>query len=395
MKILGVETSCDDTGIAILETDKKGRPKMLTDLVSSQIKIHAPWGGVVPTLAKREHQKNLTPLLKQALTGSGLLKIKSLTPRLRSGQELKIKKYDSKLKILSKVLEREPKLLKKLLPFLKKYQKPNINLIAVTVGPGLEPALWVGVNFARALSYAWNLPIIPINHIEAHITANFQFPIYKNLFPAVCLVVSGGHTQLILIKKFSRYEIIGETRDDAAGEAFDKAAKMLGLGYPGGPIISKCAQSIDVGYQYNLKLPRPMLDSKNFDFSFSGLKTAVLYLLQKLSPKEVKRLTPAIAAEFQQAVVDVLVSKTLDAAKKYRAKTIMLSGGVAANDLLRQTLSLKAEGLSLNFLAPPKNLCTDNAAMVALTAYFKNKSSAPKNEINWRKITTQANLAIN
>ena len=441
MRILAIETSCDDTGVAIIESDKKSQPVVLADLVSSQVKIHAPWGGVVPTLAKREHQKNLLPLFKKALVDADSLKIKKSKLKIEGYSDF-IKnprqgRNNAKLKILNKILEREPELLKKLLPFLEKYQKSDIDLIAVTIGPGLEPALWVGVNFAKALGYFWNLAVMPINHIEGHIIANwFNDPVItspalhevqdevipwqptKNRwhlvaprrilqcetlrnnarieFPALCLVVSGGHTQLILARDFNKYEIIGETRDDAAGEAFDKVAKMLGLAYPGGPAIAKEAAKFKVcSSKFEVHLPRPMLNSPDFDFSFSGLKTATLYFIKGLRENQLKQLTPAIAAEFQQAVIDVLVAKTLAAAKKYDAKTIMLSGGVAANDLLRKTLRLKTIDAQLNFLAPPKNLCTDNALMVALTAYMKIEKSKTKTAIkSWRKIAAQANLRL-
>ncbi len=434
MRILAIETSCDDTGIAILEYDKTGQPKILADLISSQIKIHAPWGGVVPMLAKREHQRNLLPLLKKSLEKSKLLKISKSQrkvawqprcftqfPTLRVVTRrvtISNKIPNSKLQILNSILEREPELLKKLLPFLKKYPKPDIDYIAVTHGPGLEPALWVGVNFARALSYCWKIPLLPINHIEGHIAANWlepiggmtnnQLPMTKNL-PAICLVVSGGHTQLILIKNIGRYQIIGETRDDATGEAFDKVAKMLNLGYPGGPAISRLANLHKSNHKFSpmtirdidakfvkisdIKLPRPMLNSGDFDFSFSGLKTAVLYLLQKMPPTQIKKSTPAIAAEFQQAVIDVLAAKTISAAKKYNAKTIILAGGVAANEALRQELADQAAKLNLNFLVPKNSLCMDNAAMIALAAYCQLRQKRAK-KANWRTLKAQANLRI-
>jgi len=453
MKILAIESSCDDSGITILENnDKDGQPKILADLISSQIKIHAKWGGVVPMLAKREHQKNLVPLLKKALQ-------KNPNNQIPIPNEIP----NSKIQTLQKILEREPELLKKLLPFLQKHQKPNIDYIAITHGPGLEPALWVGVNLARALSFIWNLPILPINHIEGHIIANlipsekiskifnFQFfPIRKSesricddfvigtifnenkklktrdqklFFPAMCLVVSGGHTQLILIKKLGEYEIIGETRDDAAGEAFDKVAKMLGLGYPGGPIISqltdKWKSQISISnFQTNTKskiqnnhpdtqslnhlitkslnpfsFPRPMMNSGDFDFSFSGLKTAVLYTLQKMAKAQIKKATPAIAAAFQQAVVDVLVQKTINSAKKYETKSIWLSGGVAANQALRQSLKQKAQENNFNFMTPPSVYCADNATMIALAAFYQLRQNRAK-EISWQDLKAEPNLRI-
>ena len=229
MKILAIETSCDDTAISIIKTpkNKKGYFDVLSNVISSQIEVHKKYGGVYPMLAKREHQKNLLSVLIKALKKAKLLKIKNKVQKLNS-------------KIIKNILEREPELCKKTIPFLQKYKKPNFDLIAVTEGPGLEPCLWVGINFAKTLSYFWNIPIVPVNHIESHILVNYL----KNKqikFPAVCLVVSGGHTQLILMKGIGKYKILGETRDDAAGECFDKTAKILGLGYPGGPIISKLA----------------------------------------------------------------------------------------------------------------------------------------------------------
>ena len=498
MKILAIESSCDDSGIAILEDNTKdNQPKMLANLVSSQIKIHAKWGGVVPMLAKREHQRNLLPLLKKALKESKLLEIsKSQIPRLPSaspppdsqaralragqvngGQAISKQISNSKIparlasesvagrQTLNKILEREPELLKKLLPFLKKYQKPDIDYIAVTHGPGLEPALWVGVNLAKALSFIWGLPILPINHIEGHIAANSandgisgmtndKFLMTKKL-PAMCLIVSGGHTQLILTKDsekhisslsgnhpipvssagetlasirasrsgppFARayvspgksfhlnYQIIGETRDDAAGEAFDKVAKMLGLGYPGGPAISKLASKWDsitlrqrrtrLGRESLNRLitefsfPRPMLNSSDFDFSFSGLKTAVLYTLQKMTKTQIKKVTPAIAAAFQQAVIDVLVQKTINAAKKYGAKSIWLAGGVAANQALRQRLEQTAQENNFSFMVPPNIYCADNAGMIALAAFYQLKQNRAK-EISWQDLKAEPNLRI-
>ncbi|OGZ40276.1 MAG: tRNA (adenosine(37)-N6)-threonylcarbamoyltransferase complex transferase subunit TsaD [Candidatus Portnoybacteria bacterium RIFCSPLOWO2_02_FULL_40_15] len=353
MIILGIETSCDDTCAAVVKRDKKGH-KILSNVVSSQVKVHAPFGGIVPNLAAREHLKNIRPCLEKALKDADV----------------------------------KPK---------------HIDLIAVTIGPGLIPSLLVGTNFAKALAYAWKKPIIGINHIEGHIYANWlkpvgenyklQIPNSKNLFPALCLVVSGGHTQLILMKGHRKYKLLGETRDDAAGEAFDKTAKLLGLGYPGGPIISKLAQK---GNIYVFDLPRPMLNSKNYDFSFSGLKTAVLYLIKNLKKKNqnIKSLIPAIAAEFQQAAIDVLINKTIKAAKEYKVKTIMLSGGVAANQELRKqmTKAVKKEIPNSKFYVPDSNLCTDNAAMIAAAAYYHKKISGKTK--TWSKIQSRANLPL-
>ncbi|MBI4692314.1 MAG: tRNA (adenosine(37)-N6)-threonylcarbamoyltransferase complex transferase subunit TsaD [Candidatus Terrybacteria bacterium] len=339
MIILAIETSCDETAIAVLEI-KRGKFRILSNVVASQVKIHAHWGGVVPNLAKREHQRNLPIVLKKAL-----------------------KKIPN-----------------------SKFLIPKIDLIAVTIGPGLEPALWTGINFARDLSKVWGKPIIGINHMEGHILSvflnrkeflifNFQPARPSGGFPILALLVSGGHTELVLMRKWLDYKIIGQTLDDAAGEAFDKVAKMLGLPYPGGPQVAKFAdshQSSVVSSQ--IKLPRPMINSKNYDFSFSGLKTAVLYKIKELRIMN-KELRIAICAEFQQAVIDVLISKTIRAAKEYKVKTIILGGGVAANNELRKQLSCQLSAVSrkLNFLLPAKNFTGDNAAMIAVAAYFRAK----------------------
>lgn len=346
MLILGIETSCDDTGIAILECSEKNC-KILSNIISSQVKIHAPFGGVVPNLASRAHAENIVPCLKKALEES----------------QCSLKKID---------------------------------LIAATVGPGLIPCLLVGVNAGRALSYVLKKPIIGVNHIEGHIFANWLAPVGENLnfppragnsklFPAICLVVSGGHTQLVVMRDFGQYKIIGETRDDAAGEAFDKVARLLNLGYPGGPIIAQRAEKGDASAMI---LPRPMIKTKDFDFSFSGLKTAVFYEVKK-NLKEIssQKYVNNLCAGFQRAVIDVLITKTIKAAKEYKAKSIMLSGGVAANDVLRQCLAQHVQKIKLKFFVPPKNFCTDNAVMIALAAYFHCDKAT-----SWHSIEADANL---
>lgn len=411
MKILAIETSCDETAIAIAQTESKEKNKnwsdfkIISESIASQIKIHKKWGGVYPSLAKREHQKNLVPTLVNALKKANLLKKKGVKKNLKESW------------IIEEIFQKEPYLGKKTNFFLKKYKKPDIDLIAVTIGPGLEPCLWAGINFARALSFFWKIPIIAINHIEAHIFANWlaqeysesknenQKLIPENILPAMCLVVSGGHTQLILIKKMGKYKIVGETLDDAAGEAFDKIARILGLGYPGGVAIAKQSQErklTDINQKYKIKLPRPMINSKNFDFSFSGLKTAVLYDY-KSRDKKIKKKKDYIremAYHAQKAIIDVLTEKTIKAAQLFNCKSIILGGGVAANEELKKEFVKKINNRSfknLKFIAPTKKLSTDNAQMIAACAYFYLKNNVKiKKEIfkDWKKIEAQANLRI-
>jgi len=380
MKILAIETSCDDTAVAILQVNNK-KFSILSHIVSSQ-QIHANYGGVFPMMAKREHQINLPLVLKQALQESKLLIPNTQYPI-----------PNKKLKTIKKILEKEHMLFESVKEFLEQYQKPDVDYIAVTNGPGLEPCLWVGVNVARALSYFWDIPAIPVNHIEGHILVNFlNHKSYiinpKETFPAIALVVSGGHTQLILVKGIGKYKIIGETRDDAAGECFDKAARILGLGYPGGPVISQIASKAVRG-QTSHKLPRPMMNSKDYDFSFSGLKTAVLYTAK--GKTLTKEYIQEMCVEIQQAIIDVLIKKTINAAKDYKAKTIILGGGVSANAQLRRQFNdkLEASSLKLELLVPAKELSTDNALMIAVAGYFnKNKKTS------WKKLKANANLRI-
>jgi len=328
MKILAIDTSCDDTCLALLEA-KDSRFKILSNIVSSQVKLHAKYGGVYPSLAKREHQKNLPLVFKKVIKGQDMSKI---------------------------------------------------DLIGVTVGPGLEPCLWQGINFAQDLAKKLKKPLIPVNHLEAHILSNWLE--YKNIpMPAVCLVVSGGHTQLILMKDVGKYRLIGETRDDAAGECFDKVARILGLSYPGGPIISKLAVRVK---KSKIVLPRPMIHQKNYDFSFSGLKTAVLYNYRKQSLKTRKsqNYIQEMCLETQQAIIDVLIRKTLKAVKDYRVKSIILGGGVVSNNELRKQFSK-----NFKVTMPAKIYCTDNAVMIAITAFF-HRSKSLKN------IKAEANFKI-
>jgi len=331
-KILGIDTSCDDTCAALLEVNNR-QVKILSNVVSSQVKLHQKYGGVYPFLAKREHQKNLPLVFKKAVKDAA-----------------------------------------------------EIDLIGVTAGPGLEPCLWQGINFAKDLAEKIKKPLILVNHIEAHILANFiDRELASIKFPAICLVVSGGHTGLILMKDIGKYKLIGETRDDAAGECFDKVARILDLSYPGGPAIAAAAAKLQItNYKLQITLPRPMINQKNYDFSFSGLKTAVLYNY-RTQPEKIrksKKYVRAMCSETQQAVIDVLIRKTLKAARDYKVKSIILGGGVAANEELRKQFKKKAE-----VFVPSKVFCTDNAAMVALTAFFHRSD-------NFKSIKAESNLRI-
>jgi N6-L-threonylcarbamoyladenine synthase len=366
MRILAIETSCDETGIAILENTAGNAISLIGNALSSQIELHAQYGGVFPTLAKRAHAEKMVPMLTQALDEAYLLEATE-TPLQTENQLLFLDDKESQLK-------------EQLQPFLNFYKKPDIDYIAVTVGPGLEPALWVGVNTARALSIVWNIPVIPINHMEGHIlTAAFikdedkKFSLSDVRFPLLSLLVSGGHTELVLAESFGSYKKIGQTRDDAVGEAFDKVARMLGLPYPGGPAVSKLAKEFREAKQENpFTLPRPMLHSGDFDFSFSGIKTAMLYTIRDLTDGNKREITeeekPALACAFEDAVVEVLIKKTTDALQEYNAQTLIVGGGVAGNTFLKSTLSKAIEQKfpQTTLLFPEPWLATDNAVMIGM-----------------------------
>ncbi|MBN2394978.1 MAG: tRNA (adenosine(37)-N6)-threonylcarbamoyltransferase complex transferase subunit TsaD [Candidatus Atribacteria bacterium] len=312
--ILGIETSCDETSVAIVKNGKE----ILSNIVASQINIHREYGGVVPEIASRKHMESFLFILKEALDKAGI-------------------------------------------------SLEDTNGIAVVNGPGLKGSLLVGLSFAKAIAFALNKPIIGVNHIEGHIYANFLE--HSNLkTPFISLIVSGGHTSLILVTDIGRYQVLGNTRDDAAGEVLDKISNFLGLGYPGGPIIEKLAVK---GNQNAINFPRPLMKSPNFEFSFSGLKTAVIYFIKEQKNKNVSLNLDDLCASFQQAVVDILVYKTISAAVKYNVRQIALGGGVAANQKLRDELKEKAFKKDLEVFSPPKELCTDNAGMIGAAGYYK------------------------
>ncbi|MDO8664138.1 MAG: tRNA (adenosine(37)-N6)-threonylcarbamoyltransferase complex transferase subunit TsaD [Candidatus Liptonbacteria bacterium] len=368
MKILSIETSCDETGIALVDASggfSNPKFKVIKNLVSSQIKIHRPFGGVVPMLAKREHIRNL-PLLWQRIMNN----------------ELRIKG-------------------KKSIIHNSQFTIQDIDLIAVTIGPGLEPALWTGITFAQELAKKYKKSLIGVNHLEGHLYSfllqqkranskseirnpkqkNLEFKISNLEFPAIVLSVSGGHTVLLLMKNLKTWERLGETKDDAAGEAFDKVARMLNLPYPGGPEIEKIAKK---GNPEAIAFPRPMMNQKNYDFSFSGLKTSVFYYLRGSSSTNNESITNKrifvnskqnllfadVAASFQRAVIDVLVAKTMRATGEYGARSIILCGGVAANKKLRSEFKKSAKNSGMNFFVPDMKYNNDNAAMIAAAAYM-------------------------
>lgn len=372
MIILAIETSCDETAISILDC-KKDTVNVLAHEINSQIELHKEFGGVYPNLARREHGKNCVPVLEQAVKNSNIsFEDFKLTEEIKNE--------------LEKDMEREPVLFELLISFLKKNKKPNFDVIAVTEGPGLEPALWVGITFAKALSLAWDIPIISVNHMEGHIISallktqstqnNNLLKIQEIEFPAISLLISGGHTELIKIDTLGSYEVVGQTRDDAVGEAFDKVARLLGYPYPGGPEISALAQTTrdeNLSASSEFKLPRPMLHSKDLDFSFSGIKTAVLYMIQKI-PELTEEIKKQIAKEFEDAVIEVLVSKTKNAIEIYGAKTLIVGGGVIANKILRKVLLDSLPQTKV--LIPDMKLTTDNATMIGVAGYLKiNRSN--------------------
>jgi N6-L-threonylcarbamoyladenine synthase len=367
--ILGIESSCDDTSAAVLAFHADGTVEVVAQKTASQIDIHKAYGGVVPELAGRKHAENIMPVIEEVLTEAN-----SSKPIANS---------------------------KKFIP----------DAIAVTAGPGLLTGLLVGVETAKTLSYLWNVPLVRVNHIEGHIYSVLLASQKTDTvqFPALCLIVSGGHTELILMKDHGVYELIGKTRDDAAGECFDKVAKLLDLEYPGGPKISALAKT---GRTDAIAFPRPMLKEPNYDFSFAGLKTSALYWLRDNKLSVTNGFTsflpnllghfgmsaPPITREdfcasFETAIVDVLTRKTLKAIKQYKPKTVILAGGVSANEVLRQSLQSSISSLNseIQFLTCPREYSMDNAAMIAMAGY----AHVQKNDFSsWDTITPDPNWHI-
>lgn len=314
INILAIESSCDETAAAVV---RNGR-EVLSNVIYSQIDLHTLYGGVVPEIASRKHIDKINQVVEKAIADSGM--------------ELK-----------------------------------DMDAIAVTYGPGLVGPLLVGVSFAKALAYGANLPIIGVHHIEGHICANYIAN--KELEPPfMCLIVSGGHTHLVKVADYGKYEILGKTEDDAAGEAFDKVARAIGLGYPGGPKIDKVSKS---GNPEAIKFPRARVGGSEYDFSFSGLKSAVLNYLNTASMNNETIVTEDVAASFQQAVIDVLVGHSMEALSQYGFKKFAIAGGVASNSGLREAFENACKEREIEFFLPPPILCTDNAAMIGSAAYFE------------------------
>lgn len=311
--ILGIESSCDETAASVV----RGGREILSNVINTQIDFHKKYGGVVPEIASRKHIESIDAVVEEAIKTAGV-------------------------------------------------QFSDLDAIAVTYGPGLVGALLVGVSFAKGLAYALKKPLVPVHHIKGHITANFLA--HTDLEPPfICLVASGGHSHIVKVSNYTDFEILGRTRDDAAGEAFDKIARVIGLGYPGGPLIDKLAKE---GDKNAFKFPRVRMDKTSLDFSFSGVKTAVINCLHKLDQQGIEYNKADVAASFQDAVTDVLCEHTIEAAKQNNMNTIALAGGVASNSDLRAKMKSMAEKSGISVLFPPPILCTDNGAMIASAGYY-------------------------
>lgn len=317
MIVLGIETSCDETSAAVLRNGT-----ILSNVTKTQL-IHSKYGGVVPEIASRAHQKLIIPVVDEALRAAGT-------------------------------------------------DRREVNVVAATYGPGLIGSLLVGLSFAKAMAMAQGIPFVGVNHMEAHVLSNLiEDP--RPEFPFVSLTVSGGHTQLVLVRGLFQHDVLGETRDDAAGEAFDKAAKMLGIGYPGGPLIDMLAKK---GNPQAIDFPRPFLEEGSLEFSFSGIKTSLLYYLKRAgisnaALRENQQLLADICASFQAAIIDVLIQKIVAAATRHPTKDICVAGGVAANSELRRRLTEEAAARGLRLFIPKFEYCTDNGAMIATVGYFR------------------------
>lgn len=398
MKILAIETSCDETGVAILECSgdlERAEFKILGNALHSQASEQAAYGGVYPTLAKREHQKNLAPLCIRSLTDAGLY-------RARDDGEKVIPDTLTEL--------RDPGFQVSVAELLSKMHAPAVDMIAVTRGPGLEPALWTGITFAEALGNAWNIPVLGIDHMEGHIVSallkqveggsekgevNSQpssFKLQAVHLPLLALLISGGHTELILMEEWFQYRAIGKTRDDAVGEAFDKVARLLDLTYPGGPEIARLAEKSRARGKNTVSFTPPMMNDATCDFSFSGLKTAVLYHLKK-SDSLSEEDKQSVAEAFENAARDSLVAKTTKALRAEAPQTLVIAGGVAANTVIRNAFLnlIKTDFSDVQLCLPDKRLSGDNAIMIGAAAYLRKVSGIAV----FQKLKAEGKLALN
>ncbi len=394
MIILGIETSCDETALALIETrgdfNDSFECRVIQSLVHSQAELHSAYGGVYPALAKREHSKNLIPLLEKIL--KDFPHKRQLTPNSDNGEE-----FNTKLReVQKKYTEANPDLLQSVLNAKFLNDIPAIDLIAVTEGPGLEPALWVGIVFAKTLAELWNTPLVPINHMEGHVIGSLLADdrplgawqkLHDLSLPSIAFLISGGHTELVGVTKSDTaplaYKIIGETKDDAVGEAFDKAARLLGLPYPGGPHLSKLAhEAREKNISAPVKLPRPMIHSGDLLFSFSGLKTAVLYAVKKAEESGNLNDTfkAGLAREFEDAVTETLDSKLRQALEiKDEAgsipQSLIVGGGVSANHMIRAQFEKTTKEYGIPVFLPSRHISGDNALMIALAAALNHTSN--------------------
>ncbi len=381
MKILSIETSADETAVSIIEATGEfpdATYEILGNALHSQIELHTQYGGIFPMMAKREHAKAIVPLLQNALEEAGML-IKS-SPGIEQPPALPSSSRNleqSRVERLHEILIKEPELADTFITFLESHDiKDEIGCIAVTSGPGLEPALWVGVSFAKALSFILNVPVVPINHMEGHILASLYDVVQDDAiaevrFPALALLISGGHTELVLIKNWGFYEKVGQTKDDAVGEAFDKVARMMGLPYPGGPEIGRRAKIAreEKLPPFKKDMPRPMLHSGDLNFSFSGIKTSVRNAIEGKELTETNK--NALSRDFEDAVTEVLLKKTQTALTQYGAQTLIVGGGVSASSHIREIFQteLLHSHPDIEVYFPQPKLSTDNSIMIALAGH--------------------------
>jgi glycoprotease/Kae1 family metallohydrolase len=371
MRILAIETSCDETAASVVDCQGELahlKAEVLSHVVHSQAELHAEYGGVFPNLAKREHVANIAAVVAKAIEGAVKAEARAAEP---AEVDVATEAY------FRETVSREPGLAESLLDLVRRVPKPDIELVSVTQGPGLEPALWVGIGAAKCLAKAWNVPIVGADHMLGHIAAAQIGRDEPVPFPALAALASGGHTELAWATGWDKLEVIGETRDDAIGEAYDKVARVLGLPYPGGPEVSKLAtaeRANPSGRFPDLKLPRPMIGSGDLDFSLSGLKTAVLYAVRDQAREGGGAVSPefraAVAREFEEAVADVLVAKVRRACEERGPKAVIAGGGVFANAYIRSRLADAAREAAAEPIFTPTELATDNATMVALSGYI-------------------------